>query len=143
MAAAHGISPAIPRFKKPKDPQDLIRVFDEYVKQVELMFMVFEITPDKKDKMKGMIQLWGGKDMQDLFDATTIPATATFEQAITAIRTGMQGRVNDSYPMYRFFTNMPQGSKPITDYMQEVLEAAKRLPLAKNCECLRSNQRNV
>ena len=30
---------------------------------------------------------------------------------------------------------MPQGSKPITEYMYEVLEAAKRLPIAQDCRC--------
>ena len=43
----------------------------------------------------------------------TIAPDATFDAAIEAIWQGMQGRVNDSYP----YTYMPQGSKPITEYM--------------------------
>ena len=56
-------------FKKPKDPSAAIVEFDRYVERAGLMFDVLGITvnDENKAKCKGLLQIWGGSDMEDLF----------------------------------------------------------------------------
>ena len=78
------------------------------------------------------LQLYGGKEMRDLWKmapATLIAGDAEFDAAVKAIRDGIGRRQNTCFPMWRIFHKSPQGRKPILDWMHDLLEQAKRLPL--------------
>ena len=54
--------------------------------------------------------------MEELFNHTADPPiddTTSYMAAVAAIKKGLGKRVNNLFPMYTFFNNMPQGKKPI------------------------------
>ena len=47
-----------------------------------------------------------------------------FDNAIAKIKQGLQGTINEVYPMYKLFYEMPQGNKHFIDWYPEVREQA-------------------
>ena len=53
----------------------------------------------------------------------------TFDEAIKKIKEGLKATMNEVFPMYKLFHEMPQGNKKFTDWYPDVLEHARRCPL--------------
>ena len=135
---------SLPPFKKAKGTADTLVEFDKYVKRAKLSFQILKVpgtTDDDQKVRRAYLELWGSTDMEDLLLHTADPPTTEdtkFDDAVEAVRKGLSDRINDCYPMYHFFQCMPQGRKNITDWMAELLDAAKRLPVPAACGCTKA-----
>ena len=84
------------------NPGGKLELFDKYVQHIKLIFeLAFQkangtpYAPSDKEK-KAMLLFRGGDDMKDLFEHVgAVTDIDTFDDAVTKIRTGLQGRTNN------------------------------------------------
>ena len=50
----------------------------------------------------------------------------TFAQAINRIKEALPAQINDIYPVYKLFCEMPQGSQSFSSWYPKIMEQAKR-----------------
>ena len=122
---AEGVYTALSNFKKGKDPGQTLENLDKYVKRANLVFMTADIDTDAKKK--SFLQKWGGDQMVTLFEHEgKVISTDTFDQAVTKIKNALTAQINDIYPVYKLFCEMPQGSQPFSSWYPKIMEQAKR-----------------
>ena len=144
MAGIPTATVSLQPFKKAKTTAATLVDFDKYVKQVKLCFQILRVagvTAEDSKVRRAYLEIWGGADMEDLLLHTADPPLqddTSFDNTIEAVRKGLSDRINDCYPMYHFFQCMPQGRKGIADWMAELLDAAKRLPVPETCNCTKA-----
>ena len=119
MATAAQASVTLPPFKKCKDTADCLVAFDKYVKRARLGFNILKLgnDPNNGDQLvrRSYLEMWGGEDMEDLITNTADPPpedNTSFDDMVKAIQKGLGKRINQCYPMYRFFKNMPKAENP-------------------------------
>ena len=73
-----------------------------------------------------MLLFCSGDDMKDLFEHVgAVADTDTFDNAVTKLRTGLQGRTNNVMQRNLFLANYPQGTKSFECWSKKVSNAAK------------------
>lgn len=89
--------------------------------------MVFDTENiDENKRWKALLQLWGREEIMSLFEHEgKVTLTDTFEQAIDKIRDAIQGQINEVYPVFKLFCEMPKGKTPFRDWYTKVFEQAK------------------
>ena len=116
---------ALEAFRKGKEASETLERLDSYIKRAKLIFTTADITDDKKKK--SLIQIWGGDDLMKLFEHTGgVNDKDTFDDAIRKIKGGLKATINEVFPMYKLFHQLPQGNKKFSDWYPEVLEHAQR-----------------
>ena len=71
-----------------------------------MVFDTEDIAEDKKKK--ALLQLWGGDEMINFFDHEgKVTAQDTFAQAMEKIRNALKGQINEVYPVFKLFCEMP------------------------------------
>ena len=101
---------ALELFKQGSDASETFDRFVKYVKRAELVFVTADIDNDQKKK--SLLQIWGGNDIMNLFEYTgKVEASHSFAEAIKMVKDGLQSTMNQVFPMYRLFHDMPQGNK--------------------------------
>ena len=119
---------ALEAFRKGKEASETLERLDSYIKRAKLIFTTADITDDKKKK--SLIQIWGGDDLMKLFEHTGgVNDKDTFDDAIRKIKGGLKATINEVFPMYKLFHQLPQGNKKFSDWYPGVLEHAQRCPL--------------
>ena len=122
--AARGVYAALAPFKKAADAGTTLDSFEKYVKRAEMVFATEDIAADSKKK--AFLQLWGGDAMMTLFEHEgKVAAADTYEQAVTKIKNALKGQINEVYPVFKLFCEMPQGKKSFTEWYPSVLDQAK------------------
>ena len=125
---AEGVYTALEKFKKRKDPGQTLANLDKYVKRAELVFTTADVNDDAKKK--SFLQIWGGDEMVTLFEHDgKVVAGDTFAAAVKKIKDAIAAQVNEIYPVYKLFCEMPQGNQPFTSWYPKVMEQAKRCKL--------------
>ena len=83
----------------------------------------FDKQEIKEDwKKKPFFQLWGGGTMMTLFEHEgKITGEDTFMQAIR-IQNALKGQINEVYPVYKLFCEMPLGKRSFTEFYPTVLD---------------------
>ena len=115
---------ALAPFKKGGDAGTTFDAFEKYVKRAEMVFATEDIQENAKKK--AFLQLWGGDDMMTLFEHEgKVVAADTFEQAVDKVKTALKGQINEVYPVYKLFCEMPQGKKSFSDWYPAVMDQAK------------------
>ena len=123
-AAGRGVYAALPPFKRPKDAGTTLDTFEKYLKRANMVFDTEDIEEDKKKK--ALLQLWGGDEMINFFEHEgKVTAEDTFAQAMEKIRNALKGQINEMYPVFKLFCEMPQGKTPFTEWYTKVLDQAK------------------
>ena len=100
------------------NPGGTLELFDKYVQHIKLIFeLAFQkangtpYAPSDKEK-KVMLLFRSEDDMKDLSEhVSAVTDTDTFDNAVTKIRTGPQGRTNNVVQRNLFLPNYPQGTK--------------------------------
>eukprot|EP00111_Clytia_hemisphaerica_P021409 TCONS_00063010-protein len=124
MAARGALYSALPTFKRPKDTGAALDSFDKYVKRANMIFDTEDIDEDKKKK--ALLQLWGGDEMITFFEHEgKVTTEDTYAAAIDKIRNSLKGQINEVYPVFKLFNEMPQGQMPFTEWYTKVLDQAK------------------
>ena len=73
------------------------------------------------------MQIWGGDQIIRLFEHKgNVLETDTFMQAITKIENGLKAKINEIYPVYRLFCEMPQGPRSFSEWYPKVYDQAKQ-----------------
>jgi len=106
MAAARGVYAALPPYRKAKDAGTTLDSFNKYVKRALMVFDTEDIDEDKKKK--ALLQLWGGDEMISIFEHEgKVTAQDTFDQAVEKVRDAIKGQINEVYPVFKLFCEMP------------------------------------
>ena len=123
MAARGALYSALPTFKRPKDAGAALDAFDKYIKRANMIFDTEDIEENKKKK--ALLQLWGGDEMITFFEHEgKVTAEDTYAAAIDKIRNSLKGQINEVYPVFKLFCEMPQGQMPFTEWYTKVLDQA-------------------
>ena len=79
--------------------------------------MIFDTEDiDEDKKKKALLQLWGGHEMINFFEHEgKVTAEDTFAQTVEKIRNALKGQINEVYPVFKLFCEMPQGQTPFTE----------------------------
>ena len=89
-----------------------------------MIFDTEDIAENKKKK--ALLQLWGGDEMITFFEHEgKVTTEDTYPQAIDKIRNALKGQINEVYPVFKLFCEMPQGQTPFTEWYTKVLDQAK------------------
>ena len=89
-----------------------------------MVFNTEEITSD--NKKKAFLQIWGGDDMMVIYEHEgKVQETYTFDQAVNKITEALKGQINEVYPIYKLFCEMPQGKKSFSEWYPKVLDQAQ------------------
>ena len=124
MAARGALYSTLPTFKCPKDAGAALDSFDKYIKRANMIFDTEDIEEDKKKK--ALLQLWGGDEMITFFEHEgKVTTEDTYAAAIDKIRNSLKGQINEVYPVFKLFCEMPQGQMPFTEWYTKVLDQAK------------------
>ena len=114
------------------NPGGTLELFDKYVQHMKLIFKFVFWKADgppfaRSDKeKKAMLLFRGGDDMKDLSEhVSTVTNTDTFDDTVTKIRTGLQGRTNNVVQRNLLLANYPQGTKSFEHCSKEISNAAK------------------
>ena len=112
-------------FTKDNDAVTTLERFLKYLKRVNMVFSTEDIANEKKKK--SFLQIWGGDDMVTLFEhvGKVQEEADTFEEAMKKITDALKGQINEVYPVYKLFCEMPQGRKSFSDWYPKVLEQAQ------------------
>jgi len=63
----------------------------------------------RKKKESFELQLWGGDEMISIFEhEEKVTAQDTFDQAVEKVRNAIKGQINEVYPVFKLFCEMPQ-----------------------------------
>ena len=128
--ADRGVYGALENFREGKDPGVTLEKFQKYLKRAKMVFATAEIDTDPKKK--SFLQIWGGEDMMRLFEHVGKVAEAdTFDAAMTKIENALKGQINEVYPVYKLFCEMPQGRRTFGEWYPAVYEQAKQCNLAE------------
>ena len=120
-----GVYGALEPLKLSNDPSTALERFQKYVKRAKMVFSTADIDTD--DKKKSFMQIWGGDQMIRLFEHEgNVLETDTFMQAITKIENGLKAKINEIYPVYRLFCEMPQGPRSFSEWYPKVYDQAKQ-----------------
>ena len=122
-----------------EDPEKNYLLFDTWVKQMRLYFRLTRIRGEDGEPvewlgqdMMAMALLTGGLEIRTLFETTAGQNvdTVEFEAAVTAARTVLQGRMNETSQVYNL-NKMEQGGQTFAAWYTKVLEAAQRINWAE------------
>ena len=110
--ASNNLYGALGNFRKGKDAGETLEKIEKYVKRAKLVYGAEGITEDLKKI--SLFQIWGGDELMTLVDHVgKLEEGQTFDELVTSIRNGLKATMNDVFPMYKLFHQMPQGQKSL------------------------------
>ena len=104
--AGNNLHGALEQFVKGQDSAETLERLEDYVRRAQLVFTTADIK--EEPKKKSLIQIWGGDVLMMLFEHVgKVQEKDTFDEAIKKIKEGLKETMNEVFPMYKLFHEMP------------------------------------